>query len=143
MALLGFAEPAPDRDIPGLGPPPVCRVEHRWTCGRTEVTARLDAPVSVVISLAPGIAPLVLAAPGLWALCATLLCGDAAQAARARHVCLHREDGSALYRLQGLGVNWHLLPQYLQQLQQTVGKILTDQRCQAQLRRIELTRGCV
>jgi hypothetical protein len=143
MSLLAFSQPAPDRDIAGVGPPPLFRVAHRWSCGHTEVTARLDAPVSVVISVAPGIAPLVLSAPGLWALCATLLCGDADEAAQAPHVCLRRVEGAALFHLQGLGVNWHLLPESLQQLQRTVGKVLFDERCQAQLRRIELTRGCV
>lgn len=58
-------------------------------------------------------------------------------------MCLSRVEGSTLYQLQGLGVNWHLLPQFMQQLQSVVGKALLDERCQAQLRRIELTRGCV
>jgi hypothetical protein len=143
MSLLAFTQPAPDRGIAGVGPPTRSRVEHRWSCGQTEVKARLDAPVSAVISVAPGIAPLVLSAPGLWALSATLLCGDADEADRGPHVCLRRVKGSALYHLHGLGVSWHLLPDFLQQLQRTVGSVLFDERCQAQLRRIELTRGCV
>jgi len=143
MSLLAFTQPAPNRDIPGVGQQALFRVAHRWSCGQTEVTARLDAPVSVVIHVAHGIAPLVLSASGFWTMCATLLCGDADEAARGPHVRLSRVDGTALYQLQGLGVNWHLLPEFLHQLQRTVGQVLSDERCQAQLRRIELTRGCV
>lgn len=142
MSLLAFSQPAPDRNG-GMGQKALFRVAHRWSCGQTEVTARLDAPVSFVIRVAHGIAPLVLSAPGFWVLCATLLCGHAEEAARGPHLRLRSMEGAALYQLAGLGVNWHLLPEFLHQLQRTVGKVLSDERCQAQLRRIELTRGCV
>lgn len=57
MSLSASSQSALDRGIAGVGPPPLFRVAHRWSRGQTEVTACIDVPVSVVIRVAPGIAP--------------------------------------------------------------------------------------